>query len=617
MRKLTLPLMVTAMAVLPRFLFAQSAGAPPTDTLSFFKEQTARRYDRVPRKTLAFYYTWYATPKFWTAWSHWKNVDPVKKDILTSRHYPVKGAYDSLDPAIIDYHIDLAKQCGIDAFITTWWGKGTLHDKAVNKLLDAAAKKRFEATVYWETMVHPQKTLVEGAVEDLLYVLRTYGSHPAFLKVDGKPVIFVYGRAMNQAKTGDWAQIIQTARAQYEKDFLLIADGYKETNARVFDGLHTYNICRDAAGKTLDEIRAIEHKNYAVAVALARSHGKISCLTVIPGFDNSKNKKPGIVADRHDGKMYPLLWEEAVAAEPDWILITSWNEWHEGSEIEPSAEMGDRYIQMTAQYAPAFGKKPPSVSRPSAGKGLSPDKIAELQRLYKGKTIGILPGEIGGGALWLVDAGIDVKALTDEQMLDPAVFNARRFPLVINCGGESYRQTVKEKGDCDRAIIRYLNEGGLLMAMTSLPLPFYANEEKEKVGSARQFGFPIRGKAETGGEARSWEKPPEGKKLTFAIDKTALPGLPASIAFPENGDLRWRPCVKEPNAGDDGYLPLATLKDQDGGEYGNAIAYIEHKSTPPKNGKNLYVWMRMSDLLGANDLCFDLFRFAVSKMNSH
>ena len=46
------------------------------------------------------------------------------------------------------------------------------------------------------------------------------------------------------------------------------------------------------------------------------------------------------------GQTYRVLWEEAIKADPDWVLITSWNEWHEGSEIEPSWEDGDVYVKL-------------------------------------------------------------------------------------------------------------------------------------------------------------------------------------------------------------------------------------------------------------------------------
>jgi len=77
-------------------------------------------------------------------------------------------------------------------------------------------------------------------------------------------------------------------------------------------------------------------------------------VTVIPGYDDTKIRHPGLKADRLDGEVYRVLWEEAIKAKPDWVLITSWNEWHEGSEIEPSLEYGDQYLQLTKDYASRF-----------------------------------------------------------------------------------------------------------------------------------------------------------------------------------------------------------------------------------------------------------------------
>jgi glycoprotein endo-alpha-1,2-mannosidase len=60
------------------------------------------------------------------------------------------------------------------------------------------------------------------------------------------------------------------------------------------------------------------------------------------------------VTERWGGETYRVLWEEAVAAHPDYVLITSWNEWHEGSEIEPSVEYGSLFLDETARFAGPF-----------------------------------------------------------------------------------------------------------------------------------------------------------------------------------------------------------------------------------------------------------------------
>ena len=56
-------------------------------------------------------------------------------------------------------------------------------------------------------------------------------------------MIFVYGRVMGQVPLASWPMIIEGARAK-AGDFLLIADGYQPTFARLFDGVHTYNNAR-------------------------------------------------------------------------------------------------------------------------------------------------------------------------------------------------------------------------------------------------------------------------------------------------------------------------------------------------------------------------------------
>ena len=83
---------------------------------------------------------------------------------------------------------------------------------------------------------------------------------------------------------------------------------------------------------------------------------KISTVTIIPGYDDRKTGRPPPrpVTDRWDGQTYRELWQAAIAAAPDYILITSWNEWHEGSEIEPSVEYGSRILDDTAAFSRAF-----------------------------------------------------------------------------------------------------------------------------------------------------------------------------------------------------------------------------------------------------------------------
>ena len=183
------------------------------------------------------------------------------------------------------------------------------------------------------------------------YVLSNYGDHPAFFKHDGAPVIFIYGRAIAQLSYAQWEEAIRTVKAEY--DVALIADSTDGRMAEIFDGLHMYNPVGQVVGGS--DMRHV----YESMIWAAESRGKISSVTVIPGYDDSNiGRLTPIIAPRRDGVLYDELWDLAVKGTPDWVLITSFNEWHEGSEIEPSFEHGDRYLRRTAQWASRYKSAP-------------------------------------------------------------------------------------------------------------------------------------------------------------------------------------------------------------------------------------------------------------------
>ena len=322
-----------------------------------FVGQTARAATAAPREVLAFYYPWYGSIEKRGHLVHWGKVNVAKHTISDCAHYPAKGPYDSCDPALIDEQIDLAKSNGITGFIASWWGPKKYEDNALRVLLECARKKDFKVSVYWEKPVGKGNEKIDNAISDLVYLLAQYGTNTAFLKVDGKPVIFVYERVMTELPQTAWPTILSRTKAK-AGDFLLIADRYEESYTRYFHGLHRYNISWALKGKTPVELRAWAAKYYGDGVKLARKHGRISCVTVMPGYDDTKVNKPGRNADRQDGQAYSVLWEEAIKSRPDWVLINSWNEWHEGSEIESSIEYGEKYINLTRQYSPRFIGKP-------------------------------------------------------------------------------------------------------------------------------------------------------------------------------------------------------------------------------------------------------------------
>ncbi len=58
--------------------------------------------------------------------------------------------------------------------------------------------------------------------------------------------------------------------------------------------------------------------------------------------------------ERSDGAFYRATYNAAIASSPDWIWINSFNEWVEGSYIEPSEKYGDQAMQLTREFARQF-----------------------------------------------------------------------------------------------------------------------------------------------------------------------------------------------------------------------------------------------------------------------
>lgn len=307
------------------------------------------------RRVMAFYYPWYGNPDVTGRWFHWSEGghDPSRSDArglpdIGATNHPLLGPYDSHDRRVIEQHLAWAGQAGIDVLIASWWGQGDFTDRALASLLDAAAATPVRIAFYYERVPDDQP---EAFIDDILYIVERYGDHPGLFRHNGAPVVFVYARALSQIPRETWQTMLARVRAQTEVQ--LIADSTDVSWADLFDGLHIYiPVSYVVSGTDMQRI-------YDALVLGAESRGKISSVTVIPGYDDSNIGRPSpTVAPREGGRLYDTLWEQAINARPQWILITSFNEWHEGSEIEPSFEDGYFYLERTAYWSRRFKEAP-------------------------------------------------------------------------------------------------------------------------------------------------------------------------------------------------------------------------------------------------------------------
>ncbi len=295
---------------------------------------------RPQKQVLAFYYGWYGAPGHVT-------LDDAPEQ-------PAGGPYDSLDPATIERQVKQAKSAGLTGFIASWWGRGDRTDQQLPHLLDTAKTAGLAIAAYVETADTP-----DNLCRDIVYIFQTYVSHPAWLRLDGKPVIFLYDRVLQGIGLDGWqkARALIEAAAPGALAFIATGNGPRQIAERTpfFDGLHIYDMPFYLAQP--HTFAWLWRSGFYKSWVKAQKGLRVTTATVMPGYNDSKipdRPPPRPIIDRNNGRTFRDLFGAVIAAKPDWILIVSFNEWHEGSEIEPSAQSGDRELKTCAAMSARF-----------------------------------------------------------------------------------------------------------------------------------------------------------------------------------------------------------------------------------------------------------------------
>jgi len=332
---------------------------------------------------LAFYYPWYGNALGRSGLQyHWSDV--TFQGIGSSTYYPLFGPYDSQDESLIGAHIELAKASGIDGFICSWWGIDTFEDRSFKEILKVAESEGFKVTIYYESVRDMGRDQI---VDELAYVVRSYSNEPSFLKIDGRPVIFLYAVSAYDRDARFWQDVVKGVKGSTNSNPLYIADTFDMTYAAAFDGFHTYNPIWMKEGEF--------NSTYVGQAKAARVACKIWAATVCPGYDDRKIRSPGTYVSGRDGAYYNLTWKSAICSDPDIVLICTWNEWHEGTNIEPSREFGFKFLQLTNHWSSIYKDSPlgelPDVD-PSLNQSLSTSDgtlMLEVRNLGKAEALAL------------------------------------------------------------------------------------------------------------------------------------------------------------------------------------------------------------------------------------
>jgi hypothetical protein len=273
------------------------------------------------RSVAIFYYAWYGTPAQDGSWQHWDQRGAVPPDQLGSSFYPARGAYSSDDARVVAAQMREIAEAGVDTVIVSWWGRGSAEDARLPLVRSAARREQLRVAIHLEP--YPGRS-AETVAADLAY-LRTLGVED----------VYIYDSV--RVADSDWAAVNAGAAGMR-----LFANTPLAGKARAggFAGLYTYDVL--LFGGDL----------FSRLCAQARRLDLLCAPSVGPGYDARRATGDTRVADRRDGRRYDAMWSSAVRANADLVTITSYNEWHEGTQIEPALPAGAPY----GSYEGAWGR---------------------------------------------------------------------------------------------------------------------------------------------------------------------------------------------------------------------------------------------------------------------
>jgi hypothetical protein len=273
--------------------------------------------------------------------------------------------YSTDTPADVLRNMQDVHDAGIDAVIVSWQGSdvgGGWNLRRLRYVLDAAQQAGVRVTVHLETLA-ANRVGREGATPDpdvltawIVELIDTLATHPAWLKVDGRPVIFAY--VWDFAGNATWNTVRERLRAGGRTP-LLMADSTNPANLLVADGLSTYS-----GTLFTPDVRTLMRETASATRAyhlLGANWGspRIAVATVMPGYDETRLVgRSGRVVSRLDGEFYDGQWEAALGSGADWVVISTWNEWAENTQVEAGQRFGQFYILRTRFWSAALKKAP-------------------------------------------------------------------------------------------------------------------------------------------------------------------------------------------------------------------------------------------------------------------
>jgi acetyl esterase/lipase len=296
------------------------------------------------QRLLVHYMPWFATKDVSGAWGwHWtmNHFDPEQRRWddqrkIASHDYPLIGPYDSGDDAALECHALLMKIAGIDGVVIDWYGTSDLNDHAMNhrnaqKLIPWLKKAGLSFAVCYEDQA--VKSLKNGedmkqAQKDLQWAEEHFFADPSYLRENGRPVLLVFGPQHLK-----WKFDLESKPLVFGLSHLVKQNG--------LDGAFAWPPV--TGGKTL----STEQWQKELSLIYAQKQNFIA--TAFTGFKDiyktaGVHDSYGSIASR-GGLTFTESLDQALQSKAPIIQIATWNDYGEGTMIEPTRSNGFRHLE--------------------------------------------------------------------------------------------------------------------------------------------------------------------------------------------------------------------------------------------------------------------------------
>lgn len=305
----------------------------------------------------AHYYPWYF-PQKWT-------LEPVCDS-------PQLGHYDSRDRSVAKRHVQWAKQADLDFFMVSWISPSGREDQNFKHvILPEIEEQGFRFAFHYETALalnlpagkpldfdqigEDGSRAGDRFIAHFDYLASTYFNRKNHLTFRGAAVVQVY-LVRDIVHAGAYLKRVREGLRRRGIELYLIADVVYWARPETFDwallkehfqAITAYNMYYRP--QFLDSTRL----QFQAAARVAKENGLAFIPDVMPGYDDTRLRgEDRATVDREGGSFYRSFWNMAspfVTVDQPFLVITSFNEWHEGTEVEPSREYADSYLKLTRE----------------------------------------------------------------------------------------------------------------------------------------------------------------------------------------------------------------------------------------------------------------------------